>query len=802
MRSNGCLTSTGWERGVAAGRIIRISHRFAVVIVAIGLLSLLVNSAGASAHPTLEPDSGKQVDAGEGVHANPVSGEFAQDVPRYFLRRDDCGGDADNLHLSLTAGDPDGGDGCGFIPPGWNALNEGFALLGDEEGLVQDYPARDGLPFTLDGSTDITGTIVIQSFKGVGDNPVGLGAGVSRAHFTLTGQGTDEPGRDTLGQATVEYLVTPDQDTYELDFQMPASAERDGAGYRSLNFRVRLDGPAVNHGFVALSGRSFVDLPGTPGEGGGAPAPEVPTERLTEVACTDGQAGPFECDGVDLLAFVPKAEFEGAEGSISDIWGWTDPATGGEYVMFGKTDGVAFFRVTDPTDPVYLGELPNAALVHEVWHDIKVFDNHAFIVSESEPHGMTVFDLTRLRGVEEPREWDQDAFYRLNAAAHNVVINEDTGFAYIVGGNAGIVVPDQCLSGLHMVDINDPKNPTFAGCYLEEGGPGTAARTVGGPVQDNSPAAYVHDAQCVIYEGPDERYTGREICFNAAETQVVIADVTDKLLPTTLGTVTYDNAAYTHQGWLTEDQAFWIVNDELDEEEGLVDNTRTIVLDVRDLENPKVHFEHLHDTISPDHNNYVHEGLLYQSNYSSGLRVLDIAAIDDPDAPGLDEVAFFDTFPAAEDTFDGTWSNYPFFESGTIAVSGRNEGLFLLRLADDEPATAELGVELTTARSPVRIEPGEAGTAGLLVSNRGEADDTYQLTVSGLPAGWTATIDPEELTVQAGSDALAAVTIEVPPEQRPGRSTFTVTATSTTDGDVTASADVAVVVRKAPRAKA
>jgi hypothetical protein len=411
-----------------------------------------------------------------------------------------------------------------------------------------------------------------------------------------------------------------------------------------------------------------------------------PLDPMTDVACVDGLAGPFECDGIDLLAFVPQEEFNGA--GISDLWGWTDPESGDEYVIIGKTNGVAFFRVTDPTAPVYVGELPNPALLHEIWHDIKVYENHAFIVSESEPHGMTVFDLTRLRGVTDAPEWDADAFYPLTSAAHNVVINEDTGYAYIVGGNAGLVVPDVCLSGLHMVDIREPKNPTFAGCYAEEGGPGTLARTVGSPAEELSPAAYVHDAQCVVYDGPDERYTGRELCFNAAEDKVVIADVTDKLNPVTVGMTDYDNVVYAHQGWLTEDQAYLLVNDELDEMTHDT-NTRTVVLDVTDLENPTVHLEHFHDTRSIDHNNYVKGRLVYQSNYTSGLRVLDVSHLGDPDDPRLEPTAFFDTYPWSGDpTFDGTWSNYPYFESGTIAVSGIDEGLFLLRLqheAGDDP---------------------------------------------------------------------------------------------------------------------
>src|SRR5918996_783700 len=513
------------------------------------------------------------------------------------------------------------------------------------------------------------------------------------------------------------------------------------------------------------------------------PPPAI--EPLTNVPCVDGMAGPFECDGVDLLAFVPQEAFDGA--GVSDIWGWTDPENGDEYVILGKTNGVAFFRVTDPTNPVYLGELDNPAILQEIWHDMKVFDNHAFIVSESEPHGMTVFDLTRLRGVTEPQEFDRDAVYPLPFAAHNIAINEDTGFAYIVGANAGIVAPDQCLSGLHMVDISTPTQPTFAGCYLEEGGPGTAARTVGSPVEENSPAAYVHDTQCVIYEGPDERYTGREICFNSSENKMVIVDVTNKLLPVTLGVTDYPNVSYAHQGWLTEDQAYLIANDELDEV-NTGSNTRTIVFDVTDLENPTVHFEHFHDTVSIDHNNYVHEGLLYQSNYTSGLRVLDTDFIGDPDNPRLEPLAFFDTFPAhSNPTFDGTWSNYPFFDSGTIAVSGIGEGLFLLRLSDD---AEEPLVEVACANCPIPTRAGESGIAEMIASNVGDVDDVYDLDVAGVPGGWTVTIDPADLAVQAGDDGRAIVTIEVPRRTRAGTYTFLFKATSNVDPAVSASEEV------------
>ena len=67
---------------------------------------------------------------------------------------------------------------------------------------------------------------------------------------------------------------------------------------------------------------------------------------------------------------------------------------------------------------------------------------------------------------------------------------------------------------------------------------------------------------------------------------------------------------------------------------------------------------------------------VYESNYVSGLRILDIS---NPKQPV--EVGYFDTFPVGEDApgFDGSWSNYPFFKSGTIVVTSMTEGIFMLR---------------------------------------------------------------------------------------------------------------------------
>ena len=547
-------------------------------------------------------------------------------------------------------------------------------------------------------------------------------------------------------------------------------------------------------------GRS-ADAPGRSGARGNAPATFAP--------CVDGLAAEtFACDGIDLMSHVSMNELGLGQGAVparvNDIWGWTDDSTGSDYALLGSTEGTVFVDISDNKRPQVLGILPTASTAGgSSWRDIKVFDDHAFVVSEHTNHGVQVFDLTRLRDWDGSyTTYDADARYTGHGSAHNININTDTGFAYSVGagqfssqplpytvrvddgsaageylangaafgatpdqagveadfsdvgmvagnelacapladgsltgtialvdrgacaftvkaanvqaagaialvvvnsspgtitmgGNdpsilipavmvdptdgatiraglpaAGAVLandpPSPCGDGLHMIDVNDPTNPTFAGCESETG--------------------YVHDTQCVVYDGPDTRYTGRELCFNSngieynlnGENYLSIVDVTDKSNPVTLSRLQYDGSGYSHQGWLTEDQAYFLHGDEGDEILAGV-NTTTRVWDVSDLENPEVVNVFENDTTSIDHNVYTQGDLAYASNYTSGLRVYDVS---DPAGEGPVEVAYFDLYPENDNaSFEGgTWSNYPYFkQKGIVAVSSIDRGLFILR---------------------------------------------------------------------------------------------------------------------------
>ena len=373
----------------------------------------------------------------------------------------------------------------------------------------------------------------------------------------------------------------------------------------------------------------------------------IPYELKSATSCVDGMADIFPCQNVDLLSHLTLAEIGGGNGN--DNWGWTDSTTGKEYALIGRTNGTAFVDISDPENPVYLGNLPTHA-GSSTWRDIKVYQDHAFIVSDNNPgHGMQIFDLGRLRSVESPPvTFTNTAHYSDFSSAHNIVINEESGFAYAVGGN-------DCAGGLHMIDISTPTAPTFAGCFSDDG--------------------YTHDAQCVTYEGPDTEHQGDEICFNSNTDSLTIVDVTDKKNPVMLSRTTYDNTGYTHQGWLTQDQATFVLDDELDEVFN-GNNTRTFFFNVADLEKPTL--DHTFDAKNPaiDHNQYVHGHFVYQANYTTGLRILSLA----DGFENIQEVAFFDTYPNGDgDTFSGAWSVYPFFDSGVAIISDMNRGLFVVR---------------------------------------------------------------------------------------------------------------------------
>lgn len=108
---------------------------------------------------------------------------------------------------------------------------------------------------------------------------------------------------------------------------------------------------------------------------------------------------------------------------------------------------------------------------------------------------------------------------------HNVVVNEEKNYAVSVGAAPR---NSSCASGLIFINMDDPAKPFSPGCAPQDG--------------------YVHDAQCLVYRGPDKKYYGRDICYGYNEDTLTIYDVTNKNGPnatTIISRTPYVGASYT-----------------------------------------------------------------------------------------------------------------------------------------------------------------------------------------------------------------------------------------------------------------
>jgi choice-of-anchor B domain-containing protein len=375
------------------------------------------------------------------------------------------------------------------------------------------------------------------------------------------------------------------------------------------------------------------------------------------VACENGRAGPYPCSNVDMLAHFTATDLSARSGNAT--WGFHDPEGGREIAVVGLDNGAAFVDVTSPRCSKLVGILPTASS-NNVSRDVKVHGHHALVVAEAANHGMQVFDLHTLPEAasvtgEAPR-LTATTLYRGTSAepapnVHNIAISEEAGFIYLVGTR-------MCGGrGLHMVDFRDPAAPTFAGCSVDIGP--------------------LHDAQCLIYKGPDTQHTDKELCFtyDGGNSAFSIVDVTDKSATRIIATTEYQGGVYTHNGWLTEDGNHLVLSDEIDEQRN-GHRTRTYVFDVRDLDAPRFLYAHTAETGAVDHNLYIKGNYVYQANYTAGLRILDLAQV----GTELSEVAFFDSSPMSDAAqFSGAWTAYPWLSNGTIIMQTTASGFFVLR---------------------------------------------------------------------------------------------------------------------------
>lgn len=370
--------------------------------------------------------------------------------------------------------------------------------------------------------------------------------------------------------------------------------------------------------------------------------------------CSGGSAAGFPCRNVNLVAQLSLAQLGASDATIkaNKHWGWTDPSTGRDYVLFGLTNAVSFVDITDRGNPVFLGLLPSHQGVSE-YRDMAVSGSTMFVVADTPTqHGLQVFDLTQLRSVANPPvTFSETAHYAGFVAGHSLWMNQATGYLYVFRS-----VGDACQNGVHVVNVQNPLQPSFAGCFGQTDTP-------------------LSTGVCMLYAGPDHDYHGHEICFVGSDDNVSIFDVSNKNQPLHVANFTYPGIARAHQGDLTADRRFWLLGDMMDEHHTGV-NTRTYAFDVSDLDHPLVLGHFSHSTSAIDHDLQIVGQRVYEANWRAGLRVLDISSLPDL---AFRELGYFDTVPDS-DSIGHTGAFAPYvWPDGVVSVSDTESGLFLLR---------------------------------------------------------------------------------------------------------------------------
>lgn len=380
--------------------------------------------------------------------------------------------------------------------------------------------------------------------------------------------------------------------------------------------------------------------------------------------------------GVTQIKNIPLSTF--GAGAGNDCWGYVSPS-GREYAIMGMNNRVGFVEITNPANPVVLTTIPHSS---STWGDIKVYGHYAYAVTEASGTGIQVIDMSQIdtgvvtlvRTITSP------------GRTHNLALNAESGYLYTCGSRDGTGTT-MCFSLL------DPANPVRVGA-------------------NSMTTNYQHDANVVSYtSGP---LAGREIWYGCSENRGVdIYDVTNKNAPFLIKRVVYPTMGYCHQAWLSADRKYLYVDDELDETNaGGTLNTRSLIFNVEDPANAFYVGTFTSGLPSIDHNQYVVDGFTFQANYQSGLRIFDLTK--NPEVPV--QIGSFDTFPSSDGAeFNGAWSTYPFFPSGTVIVSDINSGLFIL---DATEATTR-NVSAATMKVPASVST--TGTLAQVLNS----DNTY-----------------------------------------------------------------------------
>ncbi|MBK9095472.1 MAG: choice-of-anchor B family protein [Anaerolineae bacterium] len=261
---------------------------------------------------------------------------------------------------------------------------------------------------------------------------------------------------------------------------------------------------------------------------------------------------------------------------------------------------------------------------------------------------------------------------------HTLSIDAQNGYLYLNGSNLA-------NGGLIILDVHtDPIHPVEVGRWSTR---------------------YVHDSQIVTYPPNHPTYANRQIAVPVhRRASIDIVDVTNKAALVLLSHTTYTGLAYSHQGWLTPNFQYIYQDDELDEQNNLVPNMTTRIFDVSNLSSPQLAGTYVAANKTIDHNLYIRDHFLYESDYRNGLQILNISGPPRRCSPATH-------LSRQQLRLSTATGAIPFLPSGHIILADIERGLFVLRFNELPGSTT-----FTIAAAPQALNVCAGGSAQSTIS--------------------------------------------------------------------------------------
>lgn len=344
--------------------------------------------------------------------------------------------------------------------------------------------------------------------------------------------------------------------------------------------------------------------------------------------------------------------------SYSACWSYIHQ-DGREYAVLGTSTGTAIYNVTDPTNTYRVGFI---AGVTSDWREMKSYRNWIYVGTEGNgPAGVQIISM-----VNPEAPVLAGSYATTIRRVHTVAVDTSRALLFLNGTSDNVGT----ARGMHILSLATPTAPTFVGRW--PAGAGTVTQT-----------NYIHD--CVP--------VGNRLYASSIYAGIQrIIDITNPANPTQISSWSY-NGAFSHNAWPDPSGNVLYVTDETNGEP-------LKIFDINNVMSPVLANAITSNPQAIVHNAHVLGNELYLSNYTEGIRLLDIS---DPLHPA--EFAWADSWPGVSGGFHGVWEVCPFFPSGTVIASDIETGLYVYRpIRDYGLVRVEVEAEGAIARGTCGVD--------------------------------------------------------------------------------------------------